>query len=337
MTTITKTGQLEMTTQKFADALAAQGGKPLYQMSIDDARAVLEGLQAQPVEKLPADLEDRMIRGGPNGQVSIRIVRPANATGTLPAIMYFHGGGWILGSKDTHDRLIREIANGTNAAVVFVNYTPSPEAKYPVPIEEDYAATKYVAEYGSELNIDGSRLAVVGDSVGGNMAAVVSILAKQRGGPRIACQVMFYPVTDAGLDFASVEEFADGPWLTKPAMAWFEDAYLPDAGAKADITVSPLRASLEELSGLPPALIITDENDVLRDEGEAYAHKLMAAGVDVTAVRCLGTIHDFVMLNPLSKTPAVRSAIRMANDILRQALSTDQTRSEPVQQPKGYI
>lgn len=339
MATVIKTGQLETATQKFVDFLNAQGGKPLYQLSVSDARAVLENLQSQPVDKLPAAIEDLTIPGGPNGQVSIRIIRPENATGKLPVIMYFHGGGWILGSKNTHDRLVREIANGANAAVVFVNYTPSPEAKYPVPIEEDYTATKYVAEHGDELNLDTSRLAVAGDSVGGNMAAVISILAKQRGGPKISYQVLFYPVTDIASDnsnYPSRQQFADGPWLTEAAMGWFLSAYSSDPEKLKEITASPMLASIEELRGLPPALIIVDENDVLRDEGEAYAHKLMAAGVDVTAVRYLGTIHDFVMLNPLSKTPATRSAIQLANENLKKVFSTGQTQPETAQ-TRGYI
>lgn len=315
-------GQLEPITQKFIDALTAQGGKPIYQLSIAEARGVLEGLQSQPVDKLPAAVEDRNIPGGPSGQLSVRIIRPANTTGKLPVIMYFHGGGWILGSKNTHDRLVREIAQGANAAVVLVNFTPSPEAKYPVAIEEAYAATKYIAAHGGELNLDSARLAVAGDSVGGNMAAAVTILVKQRGGPNLTYQVLFYPVTDANFDNASYQQFANGPWLTKAAMEWFWDAYAPDAETRKEITASPLQASVQDLMGLPPALVITDENDVLRDEGEAYAHKLMAAGVGVTAVRYLGTIHDFVMLNPLSGTPATRSAIRLATEKLKEALST---------------
>ncbi len=314
-------GQLEPTTQRFIDELAAQGGKPLYELSVAEAREVLEKLQAQPVQKLPAVEEDIMIPGGPNGKVSVRIVRPPHTSGKLPVIMYFHGGGWILGSKNTHDRLIREIANGTGAAVVFVNYTPSPEAHYPVPIEEAYAATKYMAEHGHELKLDGSRLALAGDSVGGNMTAAVSLLAKQRGGPKILHQVLLYPVTDAQFDTPSYQQFAEGPWLSKAAMQWFWDAYAPDQAVRKEITASPLRASEQELAGLPPALVIVDENDVLRDEGEAYAHKLIAAGVEVTAVRFLATFHDFMMLNPLRDTPAVRTAILLTNMTLRQALS----------------
>jgi acetyl esterase/lipase len=322
VTAFAQTGRLDPKIRKFIEALNAKGGPPIYTLSPADARKVLESLQSQPVKKLDAKIEDLTIPGGPTKEVSLRIVRPANyAGGALPVVMYFHGGGWILGSKNTHDRLIREIANGANVALVFVNYTPSPEAKYPVPIEQAYAATKYVAENGRKMNLDSSRLAVVGDSVGGNMATVVAMLAKQRGGPRITYQVLFYPVTDANFETASYREFADGPWLTKAAMKWFWDAYLPDVAARKNPTASPLQASLDELHGLPPALVITDENDVLRDEGEAYADKMMQAGVSVTAVRYLGAIHDFVMLNPISDTPAARGAIRQANATLRDALA----------------
>ena len=315
-------GRLDPKIRKFIEALNAKGGEPIYKLSPADARKVLESLQSQPVKKLDAKIEDLTIPGGPTKEISIRIVRPANYAGAaLPVVMYFHGGGWILGSKNTHDRLIREIANGANAALVFVNYTPSPEAKYPVPIEQAYSATKYIAENGRKMNLDSGRLAVAGDSVGGNMATVVALLAKQRGGPRIAYQVLFYPVTDANFETMSYREFADGPWLTKAAMKWFWDAYAPDVAARKNPTASPLQASLDELSGLPPALVITDENDVLRDEGEAYADKMMQAGVSVTAVRYLGAIHDFVMLNPISDTTEARSAIRLANTNLRSALA----------------
>jgi acetyl esterase len=234
--------------------------------------------------------------------------------------MYFHGGGWILGNKDTHDRLIREIANGAQAAVVFVNYTPSPEAHYPIAIEQAYAATRFVAEEGASLDLDGSRLAVAGDSVGGNMAAVTTLLAKQRGGPKIVFQALLYPVTDASFDTGSYKQFAKGWFLERQGMKWFWDAYAPDHSVRREITVSPLRASTEQLRGLPPALVITAENDVLRDEGEAYAHKLTAAGVPVTATRYLGTIHDFMMLNAFADDPAPRAAIAQTNAALRLAL-----------------
>lgn len=312
---------VEPATQAFLDALASQGGPPLYERSFSDARGVLRSVQAGDVATLEADVEDRTVPGGPGGTVSIRIVRPKGSTKTLPAVMYFHGGGWILGDKDTHDRLVRDLANATEAAYVFVNYTPSPEAHYPVPVEEAYAATRWVAENGATINVDPTRLAVAGDSVGGNMVAAVTLLAKERGGPRLRFQVMFYPVTDADFGTATYQQFAEGPWLTREAMRWFWDAYLPDAAARRQPTASPLRATVDQLHGLPPALLMTDEHDVLRDEGEAYAHKLAQAGVPVTAARYLGTIHDFALLNPITNTPAPRAAIRQASDALRRALA----------------
>ncbi len=312
---------LEPTTQGFIDALAAQGGPAIYTLSPADARNVLAGAQAKPVAKQAAHIEDRVLPIGPTGKVSIRIVKPEHAKGTLPAIVYFHGGGWVLGDKNTHDRLVREIANGTGAAVIFVDYDRSPEAKYPVPIEQAYAATDYVAKHPKEFGIDPNRIAVAGDSVGGNMTAVVTLLAKERGGPKLRFQVLFYPVTDANFDDGSYNEFANGPWLTKAAMKWFWDAYAPNQTDREQITASPLRATTDQLKGLPPALLITDENDVLRDEGEAYARRLSQAGVRVQSVRYNGTIHDFVMLNALTDTPATRDAIAQANAALKQALA----------------
>lgn len=311
---------LEGKTQAFLDSLAAAGGPPIYTLSPAEARAVLEGAQSIEVAKPAADIEERVLPVGPTGEVRVRIVRPAGAQGVLPVVMYFHGGGWVLGSAATHDRLVRELAVGTGAAVVFVDYDRAPEVQYPVPIEQAYAATAYVAEHGAEMNLDATRLAVAGDSVGGNMAAVVALLAKSAGGPRIVQQTLFYPVTDADFDNGSYREFAEGPWLTREAMKWFWDAYLPDEARRAEPTASPLRASLEQLAGLPPALVITDANDVLRDEGEAYAAKLGAAGVEVTQLRYLGTIHDFVMLNVLAETPAARAAIAQAVAHLKAAL-----------------
>src|SRR5712692_3526615 len=263
-----KTPILEPKTQAFIDALNAQGGKPIYELSYADARKVLEDAQAAPVKKLPADIEEKVLPVGPTGETSVRIYRPQSAKGLLPVVMYFHGGGWILGSKNTHDRLLRDLVNGTNAAFVFVNYTPSPEAQFPVPNEQAYAATKYIAEHGKEFGFDTSRLAVVGDSAGGSMAAVVTLLAKERKGPAIRYQVLLYPVTDANLNNDSYREFAKGPWLTKAAMEWFWDAYTPNMEDRKKSSVSPLSATPEQLKGLPPTLIVVDENDVLRDEGE---------------------------------------------------------------------
>jgi acetyl esterase len=311
---------LEPITQKMIDGLVAAGGPPLYTLSPAAARDVLTKIQSIAVPKLPASITDTTFPVGPTGQTRIRIVRPDGARGELPVVMWFHGGGWIIGDKETHDRLIREFADGTRAAVVFVDYDRSPEARYPTAIEQCYAATKYVAEHAGDLGLDASQLVIAGDSVGGNMAAVVAIMAKLRGGPKIDFQLLYYPVTDASMSTPSFTTFKDGPWLSAPAMAWFWDSYLPDKEARKTITASPLLANLEQLRGLPDAMIIVDENDVLRDEGEAYARKLMAAGNRVTSLRMNGTIHDFVMLNPLAQTPATRTAIEQGVEALRRVL-----------------
>jgi acetyl esterase len=281
---------------------------------------VLTRAQSILVGKPSAQIEDMALPVGPTGSVPIRVVRPVGASEILPVVMYFHGGGWILGDRDTHDRLVREIAVGAQAAVIFVDYAGAPEAHYPVAIEQAYAATRYVTDNAADLRIDPLRLAVAGDSVGGNIAAAVTLMAKQRRNPKIAFQVLFYPVTDAGFDTPSYLRFADGPWLTKRAMEWFWDAYLPDPAARNQPTATPLNAPLDHLAGLPEALVIVDENDVLRDEGEAYARKLSDAGVRVTSVRYNGTIHDFVMLNALADTPATRGAIAQAVGSLKTAL-----------------
>jgi acetyl esterase/lipase len=241
--------------------------------------------------------------------------------GRLPVIVYLHGAGWVFGNAHTHDRLIRELAVGAQAAVVFPNYSLSPEAKYPTAIEECYAAVQWVADSGHEHGLDPAHLAVAGDSVGGNMAAAVTLMAKARGGPAIRQQLLFYPVTDASFETQSYHQFAVGYFLRRDAMMWFWDQYTSSTEEREEITVSPLRATTEQLQGLPPALIITAEADVLRDEGEAYANKLRAAGVRVTAVRFQGIIHDFVMLNALANTAAARGALDLATAWLRRGFS----------------
>jgi acetyl esterase/lipase len=315
---------LEKQARAFLDDLQEKGGPPIYTLSPEEARAVLSGLQASVgVKKLPVEIENRTIPGGPRGNdISITIVRPPNSSNeTLPVVIYIHGGGWVLGGFDTHERLVRELANKANAVMVFVNYTPSPEAKHPVAIEQAYAATKWVSENGKAINVNSSRLAVVGDSVGGNMAAAVTMLAKERGGPPIRFQVLFYPVTDASFDTLSYMTYQNGYWLLRDGMKWFWNNYLTNQTNLKDPTVSPLQASIEQLKGLPPALIINGENDVLRDEGEAYALKLLEAGVPVAAVRYHGTIHDFVMLNVITDDPSPRAAIEQTSVMLKNVLS----------------
>jgi acetyl esterase/lipase len=308
---------LEPAAQEFADATS----KPpfVYELGVDGARKLLDDLQAAPIDK--PDVDEKWITvPAAVGDVRVRIVKPAGATGTLPAILYVHGGGWILGNAGTHDRLVRELAVGVHAAVVFVEYDRSPEARYPVAIEQAYATAQWIVKDGAGEGLDASRLAIAGDSVGGNMTAALAILAKQRGDVAFVHQSLYYPVTDAGQDTASYREFVDGPHLRARSMAWFWDAYLPEVDKRAEITASPLRATLDDLAGLPEAFLVVDENDVLRDEGEAYARKLIAAGVRTTAVRYNGTLHDFMMLNPVRGTAATTGAVEQSISILRKAL-----------------
>jgi acetyl esterase len=290
----------------------------LWTLSPAAAQEVLLGLQRSvTVAPLPVDMADCTLLAGPTGRIGLRIVRPHGASGVLPGVMYFHGGGWMLGDAETHDRLVREIALGAQATVVFVEYARSPQAKYPIATEQAYAATAWVAEHGASIGVDSSRLAVAGDGTGGTLATVTALLAKERGGPPIDFQVLLYPVTDANFETPSYREFgAEGYWLTRETMRWCWDSYVP-APERQEFTVSSLRASLEQLRGLPPALIITCECDVVRDEGEAYAHQLMAAGVPVKATRYLGAIHDLVLLNPMARASAARAALAQVIDTLR--------------------
>ncbi|WP_375738531.1 alpha/beta hydrolase [Pseudomonas boanensis] len=311
---------VERNTQSFLEALAAGGGKPLETLAPKDARAVLVGAQASVKLELPrADVSQKTITAD-GQQIDLTIVRPAGAKGTLPVFMFFHGGGWVLGDYPTHERLIRDLVAGSGAVAVYVNYTPSPEAKYPTAINQAYAATKWVAEHGQEIGVDGKRLAVAGNSVGGNMAAVVSLMAKDKGTPKLRFQALLWPVTDANFNNASYNQFADGHFLSKSLMQWFWDNYTTDPRQRAEIYASPLQASVEQLKGLPPTLVQTAEFDVLRDEGEAYARKLDAAGVTVTSVRYNGMIHDFGLLNVLANVPGTRSAMQQASEELKKHL-----------------
>ena len=312
---------LEKHTENFIKTLQSKGGKPIYQHTPKEARGILEKIQSGPIDKPQVKIEEKTIHIGSKKELSILIIRPKGTTEVLPVIMFYHGAGWVMGSATTHDRLARELAVGAHAAVVFVNYTRSPEAKSFTVLEEAYGALKYISEHGKKLHLNTSHLAVAGDSVGGNMAIAMTMLAKQRHGPKINCQVLFYPVTSSELNTASYAQFHEGPWLTKPAMEWFWNAYEPDVTERKKPLLSPLQATVEDLKGLPPALVITAENDVLRDEGEHYAHKLMVAGVDVTAMRFMGTIHDFVMLHALAHTPAACGAIALASTYLHEKLS----------------
>lgn len=301
----------------FLEQLAKKDGPPIFKLKPEEARKILNDLQAPLVGKIPATVKDIMVPFKDHDDVSVRIVKPIGSKSNLPVVIYVHGGGWILGNKETHDYLIRKIANVAKVAVVFVNYTPSPEAQYPVAIEQVYAVANYIAKNGNKFGLDGKRMVIAGDSVGGNMANVVAQMAKDRGGPHFIKQILLYPVTDANFNTESYKQFGDGSlWLSKGAMEWFWDAYLPDVKKRSEPYASPLQATIDQLRGLPPAVVITNENDVLRDEGEALAHKMEKAGVPVRAVRILGTVHDSAMLAPLKDTQPTQEII----DIVIQAL-----------------
>ncbi|MCM3782447.1 alpha/beta hydrolase [Neobacillus mesonae] len=290
----------------------------LFDLGPDKGREAVNDVQSGDVKKLPVEVLNQSIEGGPTGSVSIKILRPENVSKKLPVILYIHGAGWVFGNAHTHDRLIRELAVGVEACVIFPEYSLSPEAKYPTAIEEIYTVLKWIAEHGEDHGLDTQRLYVAGDSVGGNMTAAITLLSKERKGPTIHKQLLFYPVTDAGNDTESYHEFAEGYFLRRDGMAWFWEQYISRPGDKEEIYASPLRATREQLEGLPEALIITAEADVLRDEGEAYASKLREAGVRVTAARFQGTIHDFVMLNALADTAAAKGAMALATAWLKK-------------------
>ncbi|ROP47419.1 alpha/beta hydrolase [Streptomyces sp. PanSC9] len=309
---------LEPAAAAFAEATA--NPPYLFDLPPAEGRKAVDEVQSGDSGKSAVDEEWITVQGGPTGTVRARIVRPAGVAGTLPVVLYIHGAGWVFGSARTHDRLVRELAVGARAAVVFPEYDLSPEARYPVAIEQNYTVARWIEQEGAAKDLDGTRLAVAGDSVGGNMTAALTLMAKERGGPALVQQVLFYPVTDANFDTPSYHQFATGYFLRRDGMRWFWDQYTTDESERAQITASPLRATVEQLRGLPPALVVTGEADVLRDEGEAYANKLREAGVAVTSVRFQGVIHDFVMLDALRETQAAGAAIDLAVRTLHTAL-----------------
>ena len=308
---------LEPAAQELVEATAEP--PLLHELSPQAARQVLIDLQSGPVARPDVD-EEWVTVPADVGDVRVRLLRPAGVPGPLPVVVYMHGGGWILGNAATHDRLVRQLAVGAGCALAFVEYTPSPEAHYPVAIEQGYATAQWITRHGAEHELDPRRMAVAGESVGGNMTAALALMAKERGDVHFVHHSMYYPVTDAAMDTATYEQFATGYYLSRASMEWFWDAYLPDDGRRREITASPNQATIEQLAGLPPALLFVDEADVLRDEGESYAAKLRQAGVEVTTVRYDGAVHDFMLLDPLRDTQAAKAATRQAAAVLRAAL-----------------
>jgi acetyl esterase/lipase len=306
--------------RKFLKALNSGTGKPIEQLSPGDARQVLIDAQNSVTVDNSGIEESARTIVQDGEKVNIHIVKPVGVNPGSPVFIYIHGGGWVLGDYPTHRRLVRDLVVASGVVAVFPDYTPSPEAHYPAAINQIYAATKWVSEHGDEIGVNGKNLAVVGNSVGGNMTASVVLMAKDKNGPAIKLQVMLWPVTDANFETGSYKELGEGRFLSRNMMIWFWDNYLPDKNKRKEIYASPLQASLNELKGLPPALVQVAENDVLRDEGEAYARKLDEAGVPVTLTRYGGLIHDYGLLNPIAKVPAVRIALLEAAAVIRQAL-----------------
>ena len=293
---------------------------PFWELPQPKPQEILTGLQS----KTPVDMsgvttvEKTITQDGRT--VKLYIMTPERAADRPGVLLFIHGGVWIVGNFQNHQRLLRDLVVGSGQIGVFVEYTPLPAAKFPTQLEESYAALKWVAEHASEFGADGTRIAIAGNSVGGNMAAALTLMAKDRKGPKITYQVLFIPATDASVDTGSYHEFGTGRFLARAFMKYGWDLYAPDEKTRNNPYVSPLRASNDELQGLPPALVITAENDPLRDEGEAYAHKLMDAGVAVAATRYDGMIHDFVLLNAIRETPEVKAALNQASDGIRTAL-----------------
>jgi acetyl esterase len=314
--------KLEKLALELTEALSK--APPLSQIPLLDARKAVEAAQSAPIP-MPHIDESWTTVPSRFGDVGVRFVRPQGVRGPLPVLVYLHGGGWILGSSVTHDLLTRRLSVGAEAVVAFVEYSLAPEAKYPVQIEQSYATSQWIRERGQEDGFDPTRVAVAGDSAGGNMAAVMSIMAKQRGDDQFVHQSLYYPMTDANASASeSLRLFKDGPYGSAEGLEWFWRSYLADESLRSEITVSPLRATQSDLEGLPPALVIVDQNDVLRDQGEAYADRLRDSGVPTTSVRFNGTIHDFMRLNALRDSESTRAAIDLAVAALRRAFGTDE-------------
>ena len=290
---------LDPATAAFLEGMRAAGGKPLYELPIEDVRANIRTASAQlaPPPSDVARIENRRIPAA-GGDFGVRIYTPRGSA-ALPIVVYFHGGGWAAGDLNTHDASARYYAATADAIVVSVDYRQPPEHKFPVAVDDSFAAVEWAVAHAGEIGGDPMRVAVAGDSAGGNLATVVCQLAKQRGGPRIAYQVLLYPAVDlrggaATPEYPSRLQFGDGDYfLSRRDMEWFRSLYLSDVDRESeDPRVSPIAAA--DLGGLPPALVVTAGCDVLRDEGKAYADRLAAAGVPVEYRRYDGTIHAFM-------------------------------------------
>lgn len=310
---------LSKETKEFLKVLNAAEA-PVESLPVNEARNVLLEAQTSVNVDLSGIEESEKIITANGYEIKLNIVRPQGIKDKIPVFIFMHGGGWVLGDYITHKRLVRDLVVESGYASVFVNYTLSPDAKFPQAINEVYAATQWVAEHGDEINVDGKRLGIVGNSAGGNMSAVTSLRAKENNGPEIKAQILLWPVTDAATDSESFKLYGEQRFLTSSLLNWMMSLYLSSPEDANHVNLSILHASIEMLKGLPPTLIEVSENDILRDQGEAFGRKLNEAGVDVTTIRFNNTIHDWGMLNGLANTPETKSLITISAAILKKYL-----------------
>ncbi len=310
---------LSVGTKKYLKVLNASD-TPVESLPVDKARKVLEDAQKSVNVDVSGITEQYKTIESDGKQIEIVIVRPERVEGTLPVFMFLHGGGWVLGDYPTHKRLVRDVVVESQMACVFVEYTRSPEAKFPTALEECYAATKWVAANGDQIDVDGTKLGVVGNSAGGNMTLGVGLLAKDKSGPQIKALVAMWPYCDADIDTESYAEYSEQRFLTTPLMEWMRDNYLDGKSEWNNILVSPDRATADQLRGLPPTLIEVAENDILRDGGETMGRHLDAAGGETTTIRFNGVTHDWGLLNGFAQINPVKTLAMFTAAFLKNYL-----------------
>lgn len=293
---------------------------PVESLPIESARKVLIDVQVSVKVDLSGIIEEVIDVKLEKYSIRLNIVRPEKKNQINPAFLFIHGGGWVLGDYPTHKRLVRDLVVSSGYTALFVNYTPTPDAKYPVAVNEVYEIAKWIYAHADELKINKDKLAIVGNSVGGNMSIVTSIKSKEEDLSIIKAQVLLWPVADATFDWESYKLYGEQRFLSTSLMKWMFDLYTTNASERKEIYLSPLNGSIDQLKGLPPTLIAVAENDILRDQGEALGVKLDKAGVDVTTVRYNGVIHDWGMLNGYATLPQTIDVIRQASDFLRRHL-----------------
>lgn len=303
--------------RELLDRLGEFGFSGFEGMSVEEARELTNLSSGLGTPEEVAGVEDLTI-SGPAGDIPARLYRPSTDP-SLPIVVYFHGGGFVLGGIESHDGLTRSLANAAGALVLSIDYRLAPEHPFPAAPDDCYAATAWAAEHAVDLGGDGARVAVAGDSAGGNLSTVVALMARDRGGPELRAQVLIYPVTAHVTDDASMVDNAEGYLLSRDEVRWFEELYVRGRDDLADPYCSPIRA--ESLEGLPPAIVVTAEHDPLRDQGDAYAHRLAEAGVPTTHLPFEGMFHGFLNFAPFLEPG--RDAVARVSEFLRAAFTLD--------------